>query len=49
MKVIVIGDMVLVREVESDTTQVFQKIGLEPSIDMHRRVLAVLTYLRVNN
>lgn len=37
------------RTVESHTTQVFQKIGLEPSIEMHRRVLAVLTYLRVNS
>ena len=37
------------RTVESHTTQVFQKIGLEPSTDLHRRVLAVLTYLRVNN
>jgi DNA-binding NarL/FixJ family response regulator len=37
------------RTVESHTTQVFQKIGLEPSADSHRRVLAVLTYLRVND
>ncbi|MEP6660917.1 MAG: response regulator transcription factor, partial [Acidimicrobiales bacterium] len=37
------------RTVESHTTQVFQKIGLEPSTEIHRRVLAVLTYLRVNN
>ena len=37
------------RTVESHTAQVFQKIGLEPSTESHRRVLAVLTYLRVNN
>jgi DNA-binding NarL/FixJ family response regulator len=37
------------RTVESHTTQVFQKIGLEPSTESHRRVLAVLTYLRVNS
>lgn len=36
------------RTVESHTTQVFQKLGLEPSSDIHRRVLAVLTYLRVS-
>lgn len=37
------------RTVESHTTQVFQKIGLEPDADLHRRVLAVLTYLRINS
>jgi DNA-binding NarL/FixJ family response regulator len=37
------------RTVESHTTQVFQKLGLEPSTDSHRRVQAVLTYLRVND
>jgi DNA-binding NarL/FixJ family response regulator len=37
------------RTVESHTTQVFQKLGLEPSTDIHRRVQAVLTYLRVND
>jgi DNA-binding NarL/FixJ family response regulator len=37
------------RTVESHTTQVFQKLDLESSTDIHRRVLAVLTYLRVNS
>lgn len=34
------------RTVEAHTTQIFQKFGLEQSRDLHRRVLAVLTYLR---
>ena len=37
------------RTVESHTTQVFQKMDIEPSSDSHRRVLAVLTYLRVSS
>ena len=34
------------RTVEAHTTQIFQKLGLEESNDVHRRVTAVLTYLR---
>jgi DNA-binding NarL/FixJ family response regulator len=37
------------RTVESHTAQVFQKMGIEPSTESHRRVLAVLTYLRVSD
>ena len=34
------------RTVEAHTTQIFQKLHLEDSSDVHRRVSAVLTYLR---
>jgi hypothetical protein len=34
--------------VEAHATQIFSKLGLEPSPELHRRVLATLAYLREN-
>jgi DNA-binding CsgD family transcriptional regulator len=34
------------RTVEAHTTQIFAKLDLEVTADTHRRVLAVLTFLR---
>jgi len=36
------------RTVEAHATQIFSKLGLEPSPESHRRVLATLAYLREN-
>ena len=34
------------RAVEKHVTSIFSKLGLAPAAEDHRRVLAVLTYLR---
>jgi DNA-binding NarL/FixJ family response regulator len=34
------------RAVEKHVTSIFSKLGLEPTAEDHRRVLAVLTFLR---
>ena len=34
------------RAVEKHVTNIFNKLGLEPAEDSHRRVLAVLAFLR---
>ena len=39
-------ELVTERAVEKHVTSVFGMLGLDPAAEAHRRVLAVLTYLR---
>ena len=41
-----LGNVVTERAVEKHVTSIFTKLHLPPTEDDHRRVLAVLTYLR---
>jgi DNA-binding NarL/FixJ family response regulator len=38
--------VITVAAVERHVTSIFDKLGLRPSPEQHRRVVAVLTYLR---
>jgi DNA-binding NarL/FixJ family response regulator len=48
MRVVIAEDVMLTRErtVEAHVKQIFQKLGLSTDPESHRRVLAVLAYLR---